>query len=437
MELKSFKDWLKEEHKMSEEQLMEKEAKEQADYYNKYTAHLREKMETAVKEKADKKDIEEIQTELSKSITKEVNKINEILKTQGDVLRNMAVQGSSKAKSLKEQLIEQQSKIEKFVKGESEGRTLKLKLKGDIFKSPVDMTRASTVGSDEIPQATRLPGVDNIRQRQIRLTDVVTRGTITGPYVQYVSQSGEEGGAAATAEGDTKSKYSTTYEVVQHNVKKITALSRITDEMLNDVSWLESEIRNTLSKEVLRKLEDDAWDGDGNGATLEGYFPEMPAFAPGAFADEIDNPNEVDVLTAAINQIHVDSKGTAVPNVIMMHPTDVTKQLLTKVSENDRRYIGRLTTFAGQLMLDGIPIVKTILVDQGTAAVGDFSLAMLMQREGVEVEIGLGTGDFEENYKTLRAEGRFVSFIRNNDKVGFVKIENFATAIDALDAATT
>jgi len=75
---------------------------------------------------------------------------------------------------------------------------------------------------------------------------------------------------------------------------------------------------------------------------------------------------------------------------------------------------------AGQLSLDGIPIIPTTLVTQDEYLIGDFTKAFMLQKQGVSIEIGYNADNFVKNYKTIRAEWRGVVYVKNNDRTSFV-----------------
>ena len=165
---------------------------------------------------------------------------------------------------------------------------------------------------------------------------------------------------------------------------------------------------------------------------MNGVRTTGTAFAAGDFALAIDTANEADVLVVAINQIAIAEQPE--PTAILMHPTDVAKLLVIKVSATDKRYVERLQMIAGQLSLDGIPIVKTTLVTAGTYLVDAFNLATLYDLGTLSIEMGLDGNDFTKNLRTIIAEYRGAMVVKNNDRTAFVK-GTFSTDKAALETA--
>ena len=83
-------------------------------------------------------------------------------------------------------------------------------------------------------------------------------------------------------------------------------------------------------------------------------------------------------------------------------------------------------------MMDGIPIVESTLVTQGEYLIGAFDKALLVTRQGMRIDIGLDSDDFTKNLRTILAEWRGCTIVKNNDRSAFVA-GTFATDIAALE----
>ena len=107
---------------------------------------------------------------------------------------------------------------------------------------------------------------------------------------------------------------------------------------------------------------------------------------------------------------------------------------LVKVSSTDKRYVERLAMIGGSLSLDGIPIIETTLVATGEYLIGDFSKSFVLSKQSLTIEVGYNADNFVKNFKTIRAEWRGVTYVKNNDRTAFVT-GVFATDIAALETA--
>ena len=84
--------------------------------------------------------------------------------------------------------------------------------------------------------------------------------------------------------------------------------------MLDDIDFIESEIRNELMRELMLDVESTAYSGNGTAPALNGIRTVATAFAAGTFAGTVDNTNSADVLRVAINQIAIANQEA--PNAV-------------------------------------------------------------------------------------------------------------------------
>lgn len=411
--MKDFNTWLTAEKNLNEAAIKELSAEAQAGHIAEYMSSVAMKVDEAVKSGVSKEELSELGKEQSKALAELGAKHEAILLSQGAAIKSavdkLTKTETSQSKSILEQLKEKKDEISRYKNGESVKITL---------KAPVDMTFGTNV-TGQIPQAERLPGMNMVASREVKFLDVLQSGTISSNLVEWVYQSGKEGTAGQTDEAALKNKIDFDLQVGTQKVEKTTAFITITDEMLDDVEFMATEINNELNRELLKAVELGAYSGSGASPQLNGVFNTATAFAAGTFATAVDNANEVDVLTVAANQIKIAEQG--MPNYIFMNPSDVTTLKMVKVSSTDKRYVERLAMVAGSLSLDGVPIVETTLVDAGQYLIGDFTKAHIRTKSGVSIDVGYTGDNFIKNFKTIRAEWRGVVYVKNNDRTAFVK----------------
>lgn len=334
------------------------------------------------------------------------------------------------AEALKTAFEENEQKIKEVASGENQrGFKMELKAVGNIT--------SAAITSGDIPQADRFEGFNRNPSRTVRLMNLFSARSTDSDKVEWVYQGTSEGAAGQTAEGATKNQIDMEWTVGSEVVKKTTAFIKVTDEMLAKGSIVSQEINNELVQEVLKAVEQTLYDGDGTGEELRGITTVASDFDATVAGDvAIVNANVVDVLATAMTQIEIAQEGRAVPNAILMHPTDVLKLKLEKLSATDKRYVDRLMNSGQFLTVDGVPIIKTTLVPAGSFVIGDFSKAELVQREGMKIEIGYDGNDFTENFRTIRCEWRGCLVVRQNNRSSFVT-NTFEDAITELEALGT
>ena len=411
-----FKEWLASKgYELKEDTT----AEVMAGYYNEFNELKANELKDAVI-KENKELISELKAELVKNQLEQSKEINNVLKEQGLAIKNINDLNKGdvsiiKGKTVKEQLKDNEEAIKSLNTDNKNGRV--------SFKAVGTMLISSNVSGGNVPVEQRLEGLNALASRQVRLLDIVSRGTASSNVISWVYQANKEGAAGTTAEGALKNQIDFDLVVNSESVKKMTAFIKVSEEMLNDIDFMQSEINNELMRELLKVVEAQVYEGDGTGNNLNGIRTVSTAFAPGTFAtgsaNEVENPNAVDVLTVATNQIMLAEQ--EMPNYILMHPSDVTALKMVKVSATDKRYVERLALVAGNLSLDGIPILPTTLVTVGEYLIGAFDMAQIYDKGSVSIEIGRDSDDFTKNLVTVLAEWRGLVIVKNNDRTAFVK----------------
>lgn len=416
---KSFLEFLQSKE-ISQEKFDGMTAENKAELYNEYNAELKayiETLEKNVNDKASKEEIQAAKDELREERAKQMETLNKALSEMGLAIKasnEKASKGKEAKKTIKERLNEFGDKLKALVNGnKSEAQNGQF-----AFKVAADMLISTNVSGGNIPVEDRLPGVNMLPSRRVRLIDLISRGRTSSNVVSWVYQANQDGSVDYTAEGSAKNQIDFDLVVANESVQKITAYIKVSTEMLNDIEFIESMIRTELLKELLKKVESEVYSGAGGGSALNGIVTQATAFAAGTFANAIDNANLVDVLTVASNQITLAEHDG--PTAVLLHPSDVATLKMTKVSSTDKRYIERLAMVGGSLSFDGVPIIPTTLVTQDTYLIGDFSKNLLLDREDVSIEIGLDGNDWTKNMRTILAEWRGVNVLKNNDTTAFV-----------------
>jgi hypothetical protein len=405
------------------EDITKLDAEAQAGLYNEYNEASKKEIESAMEAKASKEEVEAMKAELSDTMTKQFVALQTVLKDQGILMKKLTREEVAKKETtLKELLAEKADALKALAKGESRQNVRLTVNKADMSLG------GNTTG--QIPQADRNPMIGDVNERMITLLDLVSSGMIGSNVKEWVYVANESGTAGSTGEGLIKNNIDFDLIVGSNKVEKVTAYITATDEMLDDVEGVESLIQNKLTTKVRLALEKYVYDGDGVSPNLEGISTVAPVFAAGAFAGTVDNANNVDVLAVAQNQIELAN--CPMPTAIFMNPSDVTSLLLEKVSSTDKRYIERLQMIAGTLSFDGVPVVKSTMVPQGSFLMGDFTKANVDYKQGFTVEIGYNGDNFVKNFKTIRGEVRAVCYVEHNDRDCFVK-GDFAVAKAALE----
>lgn len=408
------------------EEISKLDDEEVVKYYRDLNVSNRKKLQEAIDSKASKDDIDKLKTEIIEANDKKFDAFEKALIEQGKAMTIISKTGESKTslRLFKEQVtIALTDNLEKLKA-----------LKGDdaltsafSFKVAGTMLTSTNVSGGNVPLEEREAGINGIARRRTFMFDLVARATTDSTTISWVEKQNVDGSAGGTTEGATKNQIDFDLVVVKESIKKRTAYIKVSDEMIDDIPFMASEINNELLEVVALDADSQIFGGDGIGNNLNGVVTQATPFAAGVHALAVEAANEVDVLVAGIDQVEV---ANFMPNFIVLHPSDVAKMLLIKASDNN--YIERLIFVNGTLSLDGIPIIKNTGVPSGDFLIGDFTKAGLFEKEGLNVQIGLDGNDFTKNLRTVRAEWRALLRIKGNDTPAFVT-GTFATAKAALE----
>jgi HK97 family phage major capsid protein len=214
---------------------------------------------------------------------------------------------------------------------------------------------------------------------------------------------GASSGAALTlnAGGGYKPEGAFAYEVVTAAVKTIAEWVPATKRALADASQLEGLIRDGLIADVVEKEEDQVLNGSGTGENITGILATS-----GIQTQAATTTNDKTRLTSyrqAITKIR--TTGRSIPNGVVVNP--VQAEAIDTSADSSLRFYGNGPFSTGPRTLWGLPMVESEAIAAGTALVGDFSKAVLWDREQATISMTNSHADFFiRNLVAILAEER-------------------------------
>jgi len=415
--MNKFNLWLKEAKSLTTEQVEAKSVEEILELHGEFAGLEAVKVTEAIEAKASKEDIISMREEMIKShndvFMAYQKQMNETIKELGLSVKKLSKKdkenGAGVTSSLLKSLQDNKEALE-GIKGNSKENV--------VFKAAGTMLASTNISGGNVPVEQRLAGLDILPSRRVRLMDIVTRGVAESPIISWVSQANKDGAADQTAEGALKNQIDFDLVVNQEALKKTTAYIKISDEMLGDVPFMEAEINNELMREVLKAVELQVYSGTCAGNNLNGILTQASAFVAATAPAAVDDANLIDVLRTGRTQIKIAEHDDA--TYALIHPTDMLGLALIKRSTTDRAYIDALQMVAGQMSLDGMPIIETTLVTAGTYLIGDFSKSTVYDKGSIDIKVGYENDDFTKNLVTILAEWRGLNIIKTNQTDAFV-----------------
>lgn len=256
-----------------------------------------------------------------------------------------------------------------------------------------------TTAAGFAPESIRLPGFVEAVTRPIQLLDILPMGSTAMEAVKFMEETTRTHSSAETAEGGTFAESEFAFTERTSLVQKITDSLPVTDEQLEDVALIESYINSRLAFGVRQRLDRQCLIGDGTDPNLRGILNVSGIQTQAKGADPV-----MDAIYKAMVKVRL--VGRAMPTHSNIHPLDMQDIRLTKTA--DGIYIFGSPTEAGPTRLWGLPVIENDALTEGTALVGSFepSWIMLMERRGIDVQVGYVSTQFKEGKRTIRADMR-------------------------------
>lgn len=261
------------------------------------------------------------------------------------------------------------------------------------------------------------------RQRPV-VADLLGTGTVSGNAISYFVEGAAYGDFATVAEGATKPQLSfDNPTAVTDPIRKIAGWIKVTDEFLEDLPFLKSEIDNRLLYKLSMVEEAQLFRGDGTGTNIQGLLNRDGVQLETA-ADAADLP---DAIFRAITKVSTATDLTA--DGIVINPADYQDMRLMR-DGNGQYYGGGFFTgpygnggFSAFQPIWGLTPVVSPVAEVGKPVVGAFGLGATVYRKGgVRVAAtSSNQDDFINNKVTIRAEERIGLAVRV--PAAFVKVE--------------
>lgn len=256
------------------------------------------------------------------------------------------------------------------------------------FKTLVTLTTVS-------PQARR-GDVVNMALEERTVADLMLQGTTDRGTFEYYEETTFTNTAATVAEGATKPEMTLAWTLRTETVRKIAETIPATKESLDDVQWLESQLRGRLAYAVKRTEEAQLLTGGGTGTDLTGLINRSGIQTQALGAD-----SRPDAVFKAMQKVRGSAgSGFAEPTAIVMHPADWTETKLLKTTTGE--YIWGGPSEEGPDRFWGLELRQTTAITEGTALVGAFRPhAEVVRREGITIMMSTEHSTFAAENKVL------------------------------------
>lgn len=331
-----------------------------------------------------------------------------------------------KRKSLVDLISEKADKISEVVKSGKGKVEIALKAQQD----------PSDIGTRD-DYATFIAGTIKKPVRATRIIDLFRRVNVSTEYVKYreqnvVTRDAKVVVACATSTSNTK----TTWVNRTVQIQKIRDFVDICIDMIDDYSFVASEVEQLVNESVKLKEEAEILLGSGNILSIDGIASEFDAanvLAP--FTGAFQSATLAELTAAMKAQIFTfGQENSWDADTIVMNYNDFVKFMHQKNSEGD--YLLPNFVMAGDGILNGMKIVTSPLVTANTLFVFDSSKGEILDRQGATLEMSYENNDnFEHEIVTMKVVERLQFHVAQINQDAFMKCTNITTALAAITAA--
>jgi len=331
----------------------------------------------------------------------------------------------AKAKSLVDLIKEKAERINEVVKSG----------KGKVEIALKAQQNPSVIGTRD-DYATFLDGTIKKPVRATRIIDLFRRVAVSTEYVKYreqdvVTRDASVVVACATSTSNTK----TTWVNRTVQIQKIRDFVDIRIDMIDDYSFVASEVEQLVNESVKLKEEAEILLGSGNILSIDAIASEFdPANVLAPFSGAFQSATLAELTASMKAQIYTFGQENAWDaDTIVMNYNDFVKFMHQKNSEGD--YLLPNFVMAGDGILNGMRIVTSPLVTANTLYVFDSTKGEILDRQGATLEMSYENNDnFEHEIVTMKVVERLQFHVAQINQDAFMKCTDIATALTAITA---
>ena len=372
-----------------------------------------------------KSELAEIKTLAEKDNTTELKAKFVELESAVAGLKEAKKNAPAKRKSLVDLLSEKADKIKEVVKSGKGKVEIALKAQQD----PTD------IGTRD-DYATILPGTIKKPVRATRIVDLFRRVSVSTEYIKYreqdvVTRDAKVVVACATSTSNTK----TTWVNRTVQIQKIRDFVDICIDMIEDYSFVASEVEQLVNESVKLKEEAEILLGTGNILSIDAIASEFdPANVLAPFTAAFQSATLAELTAAMKAQIFTFGQENAWDaDTIVMNYNDYVKFMHQKNSQND--YLLPNFVMQGDGILNGMRIITSPLVAANTLYVFDSSKGEILDRQGATLEMSYENNDnFEHEIVTLKVVERLQFHVAQINQDAFMKCTDISAALTAITA---
>ncbi len=218
-----------------------------------------------------------------------------------------------------------------------------------------------TDGSTQVQGMFEAMGVAKPPQ-PLSILDILPTSRIDKGYLHTVEQTAQTVAAGVRSEGGAINQGDREYTEATFKPVIVSGYIDVTNESLDDVVFLKTELEGGLRREVRRAISNQVINGTGVAPQMKGLFTVATPFAAGAFATNVPTPTYSDVLKVAGNMI---MQANYKPTIALVNPQDYTSMMLGLNAMSTLPFIVLYTTdvAVGKYLLFDTNVTRLFIVE--------------------------------------------------------------------------
>ena len=335
-------------------------------------------------------------------------------------IKKLREAGPQKKASLRDMLVEKHDTL-KALKAGSKSHSLELEVKTNVLRSSI--TDGTT--------ALRLTDIGQLAHRGLVMADLFRPATIgkgAGGSIRYTDQKATTNNAATISEAGEFPESVITWQEYNLSIEKIGDTIPVSQEMLDDVDWVDNEIRKLLEINCSIVEDTQLYSGDGNTPNYYGVQSSATAFAE--TTPKKDDMSIYDLIRSVKTKMTSQKESKYMPDYCLMNETDI--DVMQSKKDANFNYVQPPWVSQNGMLIGGVQIVSSPVVTAGEMLMGDFRFGTYYRSDAYTVELGFVASQFKYDLMTLKARKRGALLIRNVDKDAFWKVTDIDAAIAAL-----
>jgi len=404
--------------------LNETEANEYHDAFKKNSDETINTLKSSIETiKADKEADKELNAEKMKSLNAQI----QVLSKSADLLQ-----------------LRLDGKAEKSGKGVVNSIVKALEDNADAIKNiktnrRIEFTAKATEVATDIGDRDYLGQLEtNIERKPVRRTsilDIFPTRSVNSEYLHYweenvVTRDAKFVVACATSTHDTK----LTWAKRTVELAKIRDMIDVCIDMLDDYSFVDSELRRLINESIQLKKESELLLGAAGSATdlqsidsIASEFNPANVLAPFDGANGFQTPNLEQVVDAMSAQIQIfGQENKWMPDTLVMNFADFVRYRNLKDADGNKI----VHTIEGLPFIAGLRVITSPIVVANTCYVFDSSKGSMLTRQGYTFGISYENNDnFEHETATMKAVERVQFYVRQINNDAFMKCTDIDQAI--------